>query len=142
MRNKSFCLVVFQCWRCISKNSFSCKRLSHKFAENCHRGVNYQTPVAQKANDAIHSRTRTATGTRFNLNVFSRILKNYSPLELHSTFFSPEKLARLFFLKEVKPSPDCKMIKLDNLFFAKTRSRMRTTIAFFRQNDAGSCART
>ena len=27
-------------------------------------------------------------------------------------FFSPEKLAQLFFLKEVKPSPDNKMIKI------------------------------
>ena len=48
-------------------------------------------------------------------------------------------------MKEVKPSPDYKMIqllKLDKLFFAKTRSRMRTTIAFSRQNDAGSRVRT
>ena len=63
----------------------------------------------------------------------------------------PEKLARLFLLKEVKSSSDSKMIKL--LFrhydvFAKTAAKTRikqmaTAIAFSRQNDAaGSSART
>ena len=63
----------------------------------------------------------------------------------------PEKLARLFLLKEVKSSSDRKMIKL--LFrhydvFAKTAAKTRikqmaTAIAFSRQNDAaGSSART
>ena len=63
-------------------------------------------------------------------------------------FFSPERLTRLFSLKEdIKPFPDRKMINLpifDNFFrpydiLAKTRSRMTTAI----MNDAGcSCART
>ena len=55
----------------------------------------------------------------------------------------------LSLLKEVKPSPDENMIKLqtfDNLFLrvrhydilAKTRSRMTTATSFSRQNDAGS----
>ena len=39
--------------------------------------------------------------------------------------FSPKKLVRLFILKEVKPSPDSKMIKLltfDNLFLPLRRT--------------------
>ena len=55
----------------------------------------------------------------------------------------------LSLLKEVKPSPDENMIKLqtfDNLFprvghcdiLAKTRSRMTTATSFSRQNDAVS----
>ena len=46
------------------------------------------------------------------LKFFSRILKNYTSRKASLYFFSPEKLARLFLLKEVKPSPDCKMIKI------------------------------
>ena len=42
---------------------------------------------------------RTTTSTRFGR-------------ELHCTLDSPETLALLFLLKEVKPSPDGKMIKL------------------------------
>ena len=68
------------------------------------------------------------------------------------SLFSPEKLTRLFSLKEVKPSSDPKVIRLqtfDNLIisvtmysiFAKTRSRITTAITFSRQNDAGSSAR-
>ena len=64
-------------------------------------------------------------------------------------FFLPENLSMLSLLKEVKPSPDENMIKLqtfDNLFprvrhydiLAKTRSRMTTATSFSRQNDAGS----
>ena len=37
--------------------------------------------------------------------------KQRHPGKLHFTFFSPKKLVRLFILKEVKPSPDSKMIK-------------------------------
>ena len=68
------------------------------------------------------------------------------------SLFSPEKLTRLFLLKEVKPSSDPKVIRLqtfDNLIisvtmysiFAKTRSRITTAITFSRQNDVGSRAR-
>ena len=62
-------------------------------------------------------------------------------------FLSPKKLVRLFTLKDVKPSPESKIIKLltfDNLFLllrhsrAKPRSGMTTAITFSRQNDAGS----
>ena len=45
-------------------------------------------------------------------------------------------------MKEVKPSPDCKMIKLltfDDLF---PSLRMVTGITFSRQNDTGSRMRT
>ena len=50
--------------------------------------------------------------------VFARVLKKRHPGKLHFTLFSPKKLVRLFIVKEVKPSPDSKMIKLltfDNL---------------------------
>ena len=45
--------------------------------------------------------------------------KNIYPGKLHCPFFVPEKLARLFVMREVKPSADRKMIKLvtvHNLF--------------------------
>ena len=53
-------------------------------------------------------------------------------------------------MKEITPSPDCKMIKLltfDNFFphfdtLAKIRSRVTTATSFSRQNDAGSRANT
>ena len=53
------------------------------------------------------------------LKVFARIPKKERPGKLHFTFFSPKMLVRLFILKEVKPTPDSKMIKFltfDNLF--------------------------
>ena len=63
--------------------------------------------------------------------------------------FSPQKLVRLFPLKEVKPSPDRLMIKFltfDTCFhhyniFVNTR-RMATAATFSRQNDVGSRAHT
>ena len=60
---------------------------------------------------------------RDSTKFFRLFLKNINPGELHFTIFSPEKLARLFLLKEVNPSPDCKMIqllKLDNFFSQQT----------------------
>ena len=83
---------------------------------------------------------------RFDLNFFTHILKKIDTHKASFSFFLPEYLVRFFFLKKVKPFPDCKMIKLlqiktpcfchyDNL--AKTRSRMTTAIASSRQNDAG-----
>ena len=64
-------------------------------------------------------------------------------------FCSPQKLVRLFPLKEVKPSPDRLMIKFltfDTCFhhyniFVNTR-RMATAATFSRQNDVGSRAHT
>ena len=53
--------------------------------------------------------------TKFNFKFFffSHYSKNYQTLQKALLpFFSPEKLAQLFFLKEVKPSPDNKMIKI------------------------------
>ena len=50
---------------------------------------------------ALDPRTRTTTRMRFNLMFFSRILKNKQPRKHHCTFFAPEKLARLFLLKDV-----------------------------------------
>ena len=96
----------------------------------------------------IWGREQASTGTRFNLN-FSRVFrkKKTPPKGFILLFFSQKKLARLFILKEVKLSPNGKMMKLhafDNLFppptndiRAKTRSRMTAAITFFRQNDAG-----
>ena len=53
------------------------------------------------------------TRTRFNLNfmlVFSKKKKTSRKASFY--LFSPNKLVRLFILKDVKPSPDSKMIKL------------------------------
>ena len=50
---------------------------------------------------------------------FAYSKKIYTPESFWVLFFPPKKLARLFLLTEVKPSPDHKMIKLlpfDNLF--------------------------
>ena len=90
---------------------------------------------------------RTSTRTRFNLN-FLRVFAKKTPWKTSFySFFSPEKLVRLFILKEVKPSPDNKLIRLltfDNLFpplydmLAKTRSGSTTAISFSLQNKAGS----
>ena len=44
--------------------------------------------------------------------VFSRIVKKMDTPEIFIVLFSPEKLALLSLLKEVEPSPDCKMLKL------------------------------
>ena len=51
--------------------------------------------------------------------LFSRILKNYTSRKASLYDFFLEKLAPLFLLKEVKPSPDSKVIKIptfDDLF--------------------------
>ena len=68
----------------------------------------------------------TSTSTRLNLN-FSAFSKK-KERALKASFYcpSPTKLVRLFILKEVKPSPDGKMIKLltfDNLFPPLRHSR-------------------
>ena len=58
--------------------------------------------------------------------VFSRIVKKQTPRNSSLYFFSPEKIALLSLLKEVDPSPDCKMLKLltfDNLFPPLRHSR-------------------
>lgn len=68
-------------------------------------------------------------------------------MDTPETFFPSEKLARLFLLKEFKPSPKRKMMKLltfINLFpplhaiLTKTRNRMTMAIAFSLQNDTDS----
>ena len=82
---------------------------------------------------------------RFNLKFFRVFSENRYPGKLHHALESPEKLALLSLLKEVKPSPDHNLIKLvtfNNLFpplrlLANTRTRMTTAITFSRQNDAG-----
>ena len=59
--------------------------------------------------------------TRFNLK-FLRVLKK-------DTQESLKKLVRLFILKEVKPSPDSKMVKLftfDNYFPPQRHSRVNS----------------
>ena len=64
------------------------------------------------------------------LKVLAHVLKKKdTPGKLHLTFFQPKKLVWLFILKEVKPSPDSKMIKLltfDNLFSPLRHSRLNS----------------
>ena len=54
------------------------------------------------------------TRTRFNLNFLLVFSKKKKKTSRKASFylFSPNKLVRLFILKDVKPSPDSKMIKL------------------------------
>ena len=81
------------------------------------------------------------TSTRFNLQ-FLRLFKKKDTAESFILiFFSPQKLVRLFILKEVKPSLDRKMIKFTHLvtcsrhydILAKSRRRMTTAITFSRK---------
>ena len=51
------------------------------------------------------SRTRTTARTTFNFK-FSRLFSKVDTTENYMELFSPTKLARLFPLKEFKPSPD------------------------------------
>ena len=96
---------------------------------------------------------RTRTRTRFNLKFFCATSQNWNshPRKLHCSRFTRKVCTvALFLLKEVKPSPKFKMIKVLTFLtcsrhfdvFAKTLSRMTTAITFSRQNDAGSRART
>ena len=74
---------------------------------------------------------------RFNFNFFMYSQK-IDTSESFIVLFSPEKSARLFFLKEVKPSPDRKMVKLltfENLFLplrhsSETHRKMTTASTF------------
>ena len=52
-----------------------------------------------------------STSTRFNLK-FLRVFSKKDTPESFILLFSPKKLVWLFIMKEVKPSPDSKMIKL------------------------------
>ena len=69
-----------------------------------------------------------------SLRAFWRLLKKETPQRASLSFFLIETLAQLFLLKEVKPFPRSKMIKLlifDNLLppprhSRKNRSRMTT----------------
>ena len=78
-----------------------------------------------------------ACETRFNFNFFVYSPKIDTP-ESFIVVFSPEKSARLFLLKEVKPSPDRKMVKLltfENLSLplrhsSETRRKMATASTF------------
>ena len=57
------------------------------------------------------------------LEVFSRMLKIYTPRKASFYHFSLEKVALLSLVKEVMSSPDRKMIKLDTLFSQSRHSR-------------------
>ena len=82
------------------------------------------------------------------LEVFFAYSQNRYIKESFIVLFSPEKLARLFLLKEFKPSPDRKTRKLPTVhnllpaILTKTRSRKMTATTFSRQNYAGSRAST
>ena len=82
---------------------------------------------------------------------FCACSKKKTPQKASIYVFSPKWSVRLFILKDVKPSLDSRMKELltfDNSFsrhydtLAKTRSRMTTSIAFSRKNDAGSLVST
>lgn len=87
---------------------------------------------------------------RFEDEVFSHILTKQSPqkalLFVCFFFFSPKKSSLLSLLREVKPSPDRKIIKpltFDTLshqynILAKTRSRMTMAFMFSGQSDSYS----
>ena len=52
------------------------------------------------------------TTMRFDLKFFYELSKYKHPRMLHSKYFLPKKLALLPLSEQVKPSPNCKMIKL------------------------------
>ena len=73
----------------------------------------------------IDSRMRT----KYILNFFNVFSYNINPGKIHCAFFPLKKLARLFLLKEVKPSPDRKMLKplsFENLFPPLRYSRLNS----------------
>ena len=76
---------------------------------------------------ALALRTRTSTSRRFNLKVLHVLSKRDTPGSFILPFFSPKEIVRLFIPKEVKPSPDSKMmLKLctfDDLFPPLRHSR-------------------
>ena len=87
--------------------------------------------------------------TRFDLNLFVRILKTYTPWKLHHTF-SPKKFPRIFLVKKDQFSTNRNIIILlavDKLLpplrhFAETHKKIKTTTKLSRQNCSGSHART
>ena len=100
---------------------------------------------------ALDLGTKSSASTTLNLDFSLVFRKENSPQKASFYFFSQRKLAWLFILKEVKPFPDGKMMKLhtfDNLFppttndiRAKTRCRMTKAVTFSRQNDKYSVLR-
>ena len=75
--------------------------------------------MRQSRNNPLDSRTRRSMtkSKRFDLKLFSRLFsKNRHPGKLQFTL-SPERLSWLFLLWEVKPSPDCKLIKHRTFLF-------------------------
>ena len=64
-------------------------------------------------------RTRASTSTRFNFKFLRVFLNKKTPRKASFYVFSPKKLVQLFTLKEIKPSPDSKMIKLLTLAHAR-----------------------
>ena len=86
---------------------------------------------------SLDSMTRTPVKRDLTSSFFRVFSKNRHPGKLYCRF-SSEKSARYFLLKEVKPSPDRKMVKLltfENLFLplrhsSETRRKMTTTSTF------------
>ena len=67
--------------------------------------------------------------TKYILNFFNVSSYNINPGKIHCAFFPLKKLARVFLLKEVKPSPDRKMMKplsFENLFPPLRYSRLNS----------------
>ena len=87
---------------------------------------------------------------KIGFKVFLHILNKYTPQNASFYFFSPEKLALLPLLEEIKPSPDDKNINDKTSYIlltcfchcdllTKTHSRMTTSITFSHQNYVGLC---
>lgn len=77
------------------------------------------------------------------LQGLSLILEKQTPRKASFQSFTPEKLARLFLLKEIKTSPDRQKITFLPFYdiLANTCSGMTTIITFPSQNDGGLRAR-
>ena len=91
----------------------------------------------------MSTRLSSSTSTRFNLKVFALVLnERKTPRKASFYHFSRKKVRRLFMLKEVKPPPDSKMIKLlafDN-FFLPLRPYDPTTATSPPKKDRGKKA--
>ena len=93
----------------------------------------------------IDSRMRT----KYILNFFNVFSYNINPGKIHCAFFPLKRLARVFLLKEVKPSPDRKMMKplsFENLFpplryFRFINSLKERRLPLFPANMTLVCAR-
>ena len=106
------------------------------FNERCCSTRGHQTKYLEETFRFEDSRRMTTRTRLIWLEVFFAYSQKIdTPESFIVIFFYPEKLALLSLVKEVKPSPDRKLIKLltfDNLFPPLWHRRMATAIAFSR----------